>query len=314
VPYYEFMPELPEVETVVRELNRKLKKKKVKDVEVFLHKLVHVGPKTVSNVRTNSVVRSREFIRQLQGQVVERVVRRGKMLQFFISNDLVMLVHLKMTGQFIFEDTQLRAKTNGLYKLLNKESAPHVPLPSKHTHVVFHFTDKSTLYFNDVRQFGYLRILDISDLSLVKDLAQYGPEPFDKAFTLEVFSANLTKRSRTTIKLALLDPKVVVGIGNIYSDEILFHAGVLPTRLVGSLTSEELRNIYHEIRPVLRKGIETRGSSVGDFVRTDGSWGSMGKHHFVYGRRKQSCKICGTLIQSTKLGGRTASYCPYCQK
>ena len=111
-----------------------------------------------------------------------------------------------------------------------------------------------------------------------------------------------------------MDNKVVVGIGNIYSDEILFHAGVGPTRSVSSLTDKDLKNIYKWIKPVLLKGIKAKGSSVGDFVRTDGTWGQMGKFHFVYGRKGQKCKKCGSIIESVKLGGRTGSYCPKCQK
>ena len=110
-----------------------------------------------------------------------------------------------------------------------------------------------------------------------------------------------------------MDPKVVAGIGNIYSDEILFHAGVRPTRQVSSLTDKELSAIYKWIRPVLIKGIKAKGSSVGDFVRTDGSWGQMGKFHFVYGRKGQKCKKCGTIIEAVKLGGRTGSFCPKCR-
>lgn len=110
-----------------------------------------------------------------------------------------------------------------------------------------------------------------------------------------------------------MDNKVVVGIGNIYSDEILFHAKIRPTRVVSSLGPKELQAIFKWIKPVLKKGIEAKGSSVGDFVRTDGTWGQMGKFHFVYGRKGQKCKKCGQPIVSMKLGGRTASYCPFCQ-
>ncbi|HYV33248.1 MAG TPA: zinc finger domain-containing protein, partial [Candidatus Limnocylindria bacterium] len=122
------------------------------------------------------------------------------------------------------------------------------------------------------------------------------------------------RHSKSKIKQVLMDSKVVAGIGNIYSDEILFHAGVRPIRTVKSLSSAELKNIYKWIKPVLIKGIKAKGSSVGDFVRTDGSWGQMSKFHFVYGRKGQKCKRCGTIIEAVKLGGRTGSYCPKCQK
>jgi formamidopyrimidine-DNA glycosylase len=225
-----------------------------------------------------------------------------------------MLVHLKMTGQFIFEDRALRKKTGGKYRLLNRLSAPLKPLPDKHTHVIFKFVDDSTLYFNDVRKFGYLKLVHDDEIDQVRELKEFGPEPLDKNYKVPQFLAAAKLRGTRKIKEFLMDSKIIAGIGNIYSDEILFHAKVRPTRKVFSLTSEDLKNIFRWIKPVLLKGIEAKGSSVGDFVRTDGSWGQMGKYHFVYGRKGQKCKRCGSIIESTKVGGRTASFCPKCQK
>jgi formamidopyrimidine-DNA glycosylase len=225
-----------------------------------------------------------------------------------------MLAHLKMTGQFIFEDKALRKKTGGKYRLLNKASAPLKPLPDKHTHVVFNFTDDSTLYFNDVRKFGYLKLVHDEDINKVKELKEFGPEPLSKNFTSVRFVTAVTKRTQGRIKEVLMDAKVVAGIGNIYSDEILFLSGVRPERKVSSIKYQVLSKIHKNIKKVLLKGIKAKGSSVGDFVRTDGSWGVMGKFHFVYGRKGKECKECGSIIESVKVGGRTASYCPKCQK
>jgi formamidopyrimidine-DNA glycosylase len=179
---------------------------------------------------------------------------------------------------------------------------------------VFYFTDGSTLFFNDLRQFGYLKLVKHDEVEYVKELQEYGPEPLSKEFTFEKFKTAVARRAKSPIKLILMDPKVVAGIGNIYSDEILFHAKVKPTRLANSLKPKELAQIYKYIPIVLQRGIKYKGSSVGDFVRTDGKWGSMGKHHYVYGRAKQACKVCGTIIQSVKLGGRTSCFCPKEQK
>jgi formamidopyrimidine-DNA glycosylase len=307
------MPELPEVETVVRALDKKLKGQKITLVEVLTPKLVAVGSESLPPKRTthSSVVTT--FKKQLEGHKVESVKRRAKLLLFNLSGPFTLLVHLKMTGQFIYEDLALRKKTKGEYRLLNKANAPLVKLPGKHTHVVIHFANGGTLYFNDVRKFAYLKLVPDDKISEVKELAEYGPEPLEKDFTLRYFTEALLKKKNMPIKLALMENKLVVGIGNIYSDEILFHAHVKPIRKVGSLGLTEVRDIYNQIGPVLKKGIEAKGSSVGDFIRPDGSWGSMGKFHFVYGRKKQPCKRCGTLIQSIKLGGRTSSFCPKCQ-
>jgi formamidopyrimidine-DNA glycosylase len=180
--------------------------------------------------------------------------------------------------------------------------------------VIFKFTDDSTLYYNDIRQFGYLRIVKDEDIDKVIEFKDYGPEPLEKNFTFEVFAASLKNRKKIPIKLALMDTKVVVGIGNIYSDEILYHARVRPDRKVETLSRAELLRVFNQIKPVLLTGIKYKGSSVGDFIRTDGKWGSMGKHHFVYGRKNKACLGCGTIILSKKLGGRTTCFCPKEQK
>ncbi len=308
------MPELPEVETVVRELNNKLKNRKVANVFVNAPKIIGIGSATLSPKRSTSPNIVKRFIKTITGQKFLSVKRRAKLLIFDLSGPWSMLVHLKMTGQFIFEDKALRKKTGGKYRLLNKASAPLKPLPDKHTHVVFEFTDASKLYFNDVRKFGYLKLVHDEDIDKVKELKEFGPEPLEKEFTPFLFFTAVKNRNGGKIKEVLMDAKVVAGIGNIYSDEILFLSGVRPERKVSSIKYQVLSKIHKNIKKVLLKGIEAKGSSVGDFVRTDGSWGVMGKFHFVYGRKGQKCKKCGTIILSTKVGGRTASFCPKCQK
>lgn len=308
------MPELPEVETVVRELDSKLRGRTISSVLVRTPKIVALGPKTVSNIRVKSPAVARQFSTKLKNQKIISVKRRAKMLIFDLAGPFAILVHLKMTGQFIFEDKALRKKSGGKYRILNKLTAPLVKLPGKYTHVVFEFKDKSKLYFNDLRQFGYLKLVNDSDLDKVKEFESYGPEPLSVKFTEKIFTEQLERRPKTTIKQALLDPSVVAGIGNIYSDEILYHAKVLPTRKVGSLKTSEIKAVFSQIKPVLKTAIKYKGSSVGDFIRTDGKWGTMGKHHFVYGRKGQSCKVCDTIIKSVKLGGRTSCFCPKEQK
>lgn len=307
------MPELPEVENVVRELNAKLSGRTIRSVEVRAFKLVAVGPAGLGNKRAGSEAVARAFSNLLTSHKIVSVKRRAKLLIFDLSGPYSLYVHLKMTGQFIFEDKALRAKTGSRYRILNKPTAPLVQLPGKHTHVIFQFTDGSTLYFNDLRKFAYLKVVKDTEVNQITELQEYGPEPFDRAFTLDVFVAAIKKKTKSPIKLVLMDPKVVVGIGNIYSDEILFQARVRPDRLVRGLSSSELKRIFDAIAPVLKKGIQAKGSSVGDFVRTDGAWGSMGKYHFVYGRKKQLCKVCDTMIESKKMGGRTTCFCPQCQ-
>jgi len=330
IGYNQFMPELPEVQTVVSELNFKLKNRIISSVFVNAPKMISLGAGVVSNrriVKSNQVIK---FVKLLKRKKVLSVKRRAKLIIIGLSpssglrppspargegNRLNLLIHLKMTGQFIFESPAQRKKTGGKYRLLNKLSAPLTQLPSKHTHVIFEFTDGSKLYFNDVRKFGYLKIVRDDELDQVRELKEYGPEPLNAKFTYDTFLTAVKNVSgKRKIKEVLMDPKVVAGIGNIYSDEILFLSGILPTRPVSKIKPTGLNAIYDNTKKVLKVAIKAKGSSVGDFVRTDGSWGQMGKFHYVYRRRGQKCKKCRAIIESIKLGGRTAGFCPKCQK
>jgi formamidopyrimidine-DNA glycosylase len=136
----------------------------------------------------------------------------------------------------------------------------------------------------------------------------------DKKFTLPVLKQILAKRPKALVKPFLLDPKMIAGIGNIYSDEILFYAKIHPLRKIGSLNSAEQVKLFKGIKKVLTDAVRHRGSSVGDFIRPNGDWGTYGKVHMVYGRKGEKCKVCGTIIKSLKFNGRTGSYCPECQK
>jgi len=174
------MPELPEVETVVRELNRKLKGRIISAVSVRAPKMVAVGPKTLPNIRTASASAARKFANIMASQKILSVKRRAKLLIFDFKGPLSLMAHLKMTGQFIFEDSYLRKKSAGRYRILNKLTAPLVALPGKHTHVIFNFTDGAKLYFNDLRRFGYLKLVRDDQVAQVPELQNYGPEPLDK--------------------------------------------------------------------------------------------------------------------------------------
>ena len=178
------MPELPEVQTVASELHRKLKNQRIQSVTVNAPKMVAIGPATVSNKRQETSGKVAEFTKLLRGQKILSVKRRAKLLIFDLSGPLSILVHLKMTGQFIFEDKKLRAQTKGQYRLFNKLSAPKVLLPGKHTHIIFTFRNGAHLYFNDIRKFGYIKIVNDDEIDQVRELREYGPEPLSKNFIL----------------------------------------------------------------------------------------------------------------------------------
>jgi formamidopyrimidine-DNA glycosylase len=305
------MPELPEVETVVSELKTKLKGKNIRQVEVRLSKIVSIGPKTLSNVRINDPAVVRKFTATLRGQKITDVQRRAKLIIIDLAGKYALLVHLKMTGQLIYFAKKDLAKK---IRLLNIENAERQSLPAKWTHVIFEFTDGSKLFFNDLRQFGYLKLVADKEIGEVQDLREFGPEPLDIAFTLSVFKKLLAKSPKAKLKQFLMDPKKIAGIGNIYSDEIAFFARVRPTRMLKNLSDKEQAALYRGIRTILKDAIYHAGSSVGDFIRPSGEWGKYGSLHKVYGRSGLKCKTCGTVIKSIKLNGRTGSFCPNCQK
>ncbi len=309
--YNAVMPELPEVETVIRELRLKLKNKKIKEVRVLMPKMVAMGPGTLSNLRKTEESVSLKFAKTLKGQKITDVKRRAKMIIIDLAGKYAILVHLKMTGQLIYLDKKHLDKQ---LRLLNIENIKPVRLPAKSTHVIFEFTDGSRLFYNDFRQFGYLKLVSDKELPNVKELQEFGPEPLEKSFTYKEFEKVLQRRQNAPLKPWLMDPTIIAGIGNIYSDEILYFAKVKPTRTVKSLTDKEKQLIFKGIKKVLQEAVDHYGSSVGDFVRPSGDWGTYGLLHKVYGRAGEKCKKCGTIIKSLKFNGRTGSFCPNCQR
>src|SRR3989338_2366154 len=304
------MPELPEVETIRRGLEKTVRGKTIRDVEVRLPKIVSLGPSVVSNIRKGGAKKTEIFRRDIRGHKIVSITRRSKMLLLKLSGPFTLLIHMKMTVQMIFA----RRGERKTVKIFNSTASPRFLLPHKYTHVIFKFTDGSALYYNDLRQFGYLRLVSDADMDKVQDLHGFGPEPFDRSFTEEYFRSRARSRPKLSIKQFLMDPKVVAGIGNIYSDEILYWAKVRPARPLRSLVTSEWHRIFLTIPKILKDALAARGSSVGDFFQIDGKEGKYGKKHRVYGRYGQRCYTCHSEIKKIKLGGRTSSYCPNCQK
>jgi formamidopyrimidine-DNA glycosylase len=293
------MPELPEVETVRRDLATRLLHKKIKSVAVANAKTVGGQPE--------------EFSKILKGSSFVALERRGKLLIFQLDKkETYLLIHLKMTGQLIY----LSASDSvfGGHSLSSGSLAKAVggPLPNKHTRVTFTFTDKSQLFFNDLRKFGYLKIVSGEQLKTIvaKD---YGPEPLTNNFVLSDFADQL-KRRRRAIKAVLLDQKVVAGLGNIYTDEVLFAAGVRPQRTAASLTAAEVKQIYQAIKKILPQAIKYRGTTFSDYVDSRGHQGNFSAKLKVYGRGGQPCPQCSRPIIKVKVAGRGTCYCPCCQK
>lgn len=304
------MPELPEVETVVRGLQF-LVGKRIRSVAVLKSKLVSVGPKTLSPTRVHTAAHGRAFQRVLVGRSIQTITRRAKLIVFQLSNGWWLLVHLKMAGQIV---VQRKLQHRLRVRLHNTASAPLEEMPSKHTHIIVRFTDGTTLYYNDMRLFGTWRAVHTRDITHVQDLQGYGPEPLARSFTWTALQTALQRRLAMKVKQALTDQTLLAGVGNIYADETLFAAKVRPTRTVRSLRPADWQRLHRALQGVLRHAIRTHGSSVGEFIRPDGSVGTFGRYHKVYDRKGKLCVICRTPIKRITLGGRGTHYCPNCQR
>lgn len=293
------MPELPEVETVRRDLKVRVLNKKIEKVSIL-------NPKTLKSPAEAS-------LKILIENSFSDILRRGKLLIFKLNKaDCYLLIHLKMTGQLIY--LSQKEKLAGGHSLSSHSFEKSVggELPNKHTRVQITFQDKSNLFFNDLRKFGYLKIVDEQELENIMAV-NYGPEPLDNNF-IQVDFSNKLKKKKKNIKAALLDQKLVAGLGNIYVDEVLFASGVKPERLATSLSNQELKKIYQSIIKVLEVAIKYRGTTFSNFVDSEGKKGNFSTRLKVYGRGKLPCYNCSSAIIKTKIAGRGTHYCPNCQK
>lgn len=282
------MPELPEVETVRRQLEKNLLGRKI--VQVF----VHTG-KIVQN--------DASFARALTGLSFVKIDRIGKLLIFEMSDgETFLLAHLRMTGKFLLE----KGATGSGAKNAHEKS-----MREKHTHITFVFEGGLRLLFHDVRKFGYVVRADKDQVEVAR--GRFGIEPLTKDFTLENF-VRIFQNKKTTIKALLLDQSLVAGLGNIYVDEVLFRAKVLPTRRADTISLAEKKGIFQATEKVIAKAIEKGGTTFLDFAHTDGESGTFVDNLQVFARAGKLCIHCGTEIEKTRVAGRGTHFCPTCQK
>lgn len=286
------MPELPEVETIRRDLSKEIIGKTIAEVKVL-------SPKQVS---------PKDIVKRLNGLKVERLLRRAKLIIFELSDGNFLVIHLKLTGQLIYHEKNGGIKAVGGHPIKQDLST----LPNKFTRAIFTFSDDSHLFFNDLRKFGYLKYTNKNELEQIKN--EYGIEPLEKDFTLEKFKELLSRRPKMKIKQFLMEQSLIAGLGNIYADEICFSAGVRPQRLAGSLSGEEKKKMWRAIPKILEKSLEKRGTSADMYVDAYGRKGGYLSSLAVYGREGEPCKKCGAKIVRLTLAGRGAHYCPRCQK
>ena len=303
------MPELPEVETVKRQLQKSLIGKKIKEVRIIMDKMVKVGAGKISNIKIGSKAQSRIFAQKLKAKIILSLDRRAKYLIIKLSGDYYLMIHLRMSGQLIY--LKKEQQKNPLALSLAK-SALKQTLPSKHTHVIFSFSNGDKLFYNDTRQFGHIRLVNQKEFDAVMTEQGLGPEPL--TLKLKDFEKIIAAHSSKRAKDFLLNQNIIAGIGNIYADEALFISKINPKRKIGSLKIQQQKALLEAIQKVLNRAIKLGGSSIEYYLMTNGSAGKFANEHLVYAKAGEKCPRCGTILKSAKIGSRTSTFCPNCQK
>lgn len=274
------MPELPEVETIRRQLNREVKSKTIVDIKVVKAKKINVPAK--------------EFVRLLKDAKIKDVGRRAKMLLLNFDNGWTAVIHLIMTGRLLIKSREA--------------------IPTPHTCVIFTLNTGKKLFWDDIRTFGYLKLIKTENLEKFLAEQGFGPEPMPKNFTPKILKNCLRKYGRKKIKPLLLEQRCVAGIGNIYAAEIFAFAGVHPLRRAESLSDKEISKMHRGLKKILASAIAARGSSVDDYVDLYGKAGNFVPKLQVYGREGERCAYCGWKIKKIILAGRGTYFCPRHQK
>ena len=271
------MPELPEVETLVRELRGALEGLRIQNVFVWNTAILKTPRRVLE--------------KNLPGRSVREVNRVGKYIRVELSGDGVLWFHLGMTGQLFFEEPGVRAPA--------------------HTHFALSFENfPQQLFYRDVRRFGKIALTSGEREARPRGVSRLGPEPGD--WDPEAFASELKAR-RARIKNLLLNQNLISGLGNIYADESLHRAGIHPLKRAHRISHEGLHRLHGAIREVLEEAVRWGGSSIDDYRHLDGSSGEFQKFHRVYGRKGEECPACGGSIRKIQLSGRSASFCPQCQ-
>ncbi|MFW5888552.1 MAG: bifunctional DNA-formamidopyrimidine glycosylase/DNA-(apurinic or apyrimidinic site) lyase [Patescibacteria group bacterium] len=294
------MPELPEVETIRKDLERKLPSKVIKDVKVGKERMVK--GKT-----------PQEFKNALIDKSIRSLKRKGKLLMIELSDGSFLLIHLKMSGQLIYKDRkELIAGGHSLKEHGSLSEAIGGMPPNKYTHIIFEFLDGSFLYFNDMRQFGYVKLADKKETEGIE--REQGADPLSDRFTAEYFR-KATRKRKAAVKQVLMDQSVIAGIGNIYADEILFEAGVRPDRPATEIKKEEAQKIVKATQKILKQAVRHRGTTFSDYTDAQGDKGNYSSYLKIYGRKEgEKCYKCGGSIRVIKVNNRGTRYCPKCQK
>ncbi len=311
------MPELPEVTTTVNGLQRVLPSLWISSVWTDLAK------KKVSRKDFEHTIKSEKFFNNFKklsiGAKVLNVERRAKNILINLNNGYTILIHLKMTGHLIYGDyvydKKVNLPTGGWLPHKNERASLHDPY-NRFVHVVFTFNNKKHLVFCDSRKFGKVTILETKDAHNTIHLKGVGPEPLDENFTFTDFKNVLMKKPNWPMKQILMDQYTIAGIGNIYSDEMLWLASIHPESKINKIPDAYLKDLFKSMKQVLKKGIDFGGDSMSDYRDINGERGKFQNHHNVYQKKNEKCgkKGCAGVIIRSIIGGRSAHYCPAHQK
>ncbi len=287
------MPELPEVEVVKRSLEKNILNLTIKKVIINEKKLRYI-------------VKEKEFYKTYSKKITS-VKRVSKYILLNLEKNLTIMTHLGMTGKFFILDNNKKKKTSFYYELNNKDQ--------KHNHIIFILNKKKKLIYNDIRKFGFMKIVSTDQINKIKNLASLGPEPFSKNFNVKYF-LKYVQNKKIKIKDLLMNQKFVSGLGNIYVNEVLFLSKTNPKKIVSKIKKEEIARIINKTRKILKKSIEDGGSSIQNFNDSNGKSGLFQQKFKVYGREGKKCnKIsCNEYIQKIIISNRSSFYCKSCQK
>ncbi len=290
------MPELPEVEVIRSGLSELIAKKTIEKVNVLNAKSFQASTSSIDVFVNNSTILS--------------VKRRAKILLIELSSGYSLVIHLKMTGQLLFRDNQNKSKN---FAGGHPSDSFLSVLPDNHTRVELIFTDSTTLFFNDMRKFGWIKLLPTTELKEEKFIAKLGPEPLIGNPTPE-YLKRMSRHPKSLVKAALLNQEIVAGIGNIYADEALWGAMIHPKRRVENLSKKQLENILNAAIEVMSFSINKGGSTDRNYLNAKGEKGSYLTFANVFRKEGKPCPRCGHVIEKIRVAGRGTHICSNCQQ
>lgn len=304
------MPELPEVQTTVDGINAEVASLSITDVWTDYNSLFHAGKDNIKNPEYFS-----HFKKDVVGAKITKASRVGKNVLIHLSNGKTILTHMKMTGHYMYGKYEFKELSRaGFWEPVAKDGPLRDPY-NRHIHLVFSLSDGNHLAFADLRKFAKVFIFDTENEKTIEDLMHLGPDPLSPNFTYTVFKQQLLKRPHWNIKTALMSQDLIAGIGNIYSDEILFAAGVHPLSKVEKIPEPEMKAMFKATKPLLLRGIDFGGDSDSDYRNIYGEPGKFQNKHNAYRKTGEPCpKKDGGTIKRLVVGARSAHFCNKHQK